>query len=101
MNCDCVVSIDVDLEQDENTIEQLLDKYVNGSDVVFAVKKDRKTDSFFKKISVMMFYKLIKLFGVNVIENNADYRLVSKYAISVLQSFSENDMFLRIFFNNI
>ncbi len=101
LGCDCVVSIDADLQQDENSIEKFIDEYKNGYDVVLGVRNDRKTDSMFKKTTALMFYKLMNTFGVKIPVNHSDYRLVSKKALKIMEQYSERDLFLRGFFHDI
>lgn len=93
--CDCLISIDADLQQDEKSMIHFTDSYVNGSDVVLGVRNDRMCDSFFKRATALGFYKLMNLMGVNIIKNHADYRLLSSKAIRMLLSFKEVNLFLR------
>ena len=99
--CDCVVSIDADLQQDEWAIEKFIDEYQKGYDVVLGIRNDRKTDSFFKKFSAIAFYKTMNLLGANIPINHSDYRLVSKKALDILNEYKEKLFFLRGFFNEI
>jgi polyisoprenyl-phosphate glycosyltransferase len=92
---DCVVSIDADLQQDEKAIEKFIDKFHEGFDIVNGVRFDRNSDTFFKKMSATFFYKLMKLMGVEITENAADYRLVSSRVIEELARFEEVNLFLR------
>lgn len=92
---DCVLSIDADLQQDENAIEEFVDKYHEGFEIINGVRSDRSTDSFFKKTSATFFYRLMKLMGVQITENSADYRLLSSRAIEELARFEEVNLFLR------
>ena len=101
IGCDCVVSIDADLQQDEWAIEQFIDEYMNGYDIVLGIRNDRKTDSFFKKFTAEAFYKTMKLLGANIPMNHSDYRLVSKRTLDIMSAFSEKLFFLRGFFNEI
>jgi glycosyltransferase involved in cell wall biosynthesis len=93
--CDCLISLDADLQQDENSIEEFLDKFLDGCEVVLGIRNDRKTDSFFKKTTALAFYKLMSIMGVNVVKNHADYRLLSNRANKALLSFEEVNLFLR------
>lgn len=93
--CDCSISIDCDLEQDINKIEEFINHFNNGSHIVFGVRINRKSDGFFKKYSALSFYKIMKLFGVKIITNHADYRLLSKKAMLYLKEYNEVNLFLR------
>ena len=93
--CDCTISIDADLQDDLNAIKEMIDKFLNGTDVVYGVRKKRSTDTFFKRTTALAFYKLMKFLGVNCIYNHADYRLMSKRALDALSEFKEKNLFLR------
>lgn len=99
IGCDCVVSIDADLQQDQWAIEKFVDEYTKGADIVSGIRNSRNTDSFLKKVSAIMFYKLMNLLGVNIPMNHSDYRLVSKRGLEVLSQYPEKYLFLRGFFN--
>ena len=99
IGCDCVVSIDADLQQDEYAIEKFVDEFHNGADIVSGIRNDRKTDSFFKKYTALCFYKLMNLLGVKIPPNHSDFRLVSNKALTVLSKFTESELFLRGFFH--
>lgn len=93
--CDCMISLDADLQQDENSIQNFLEKYLEGSEVVLGIRNDRKSDGLFKKITALGFYKLMNVMGVNVVKNHADYRLLSSRANKSLMQFEEVNLFLR------
>lgn len=93
--CDCLITIDADLQQDENVIEEFIDKYTNGVEVVLGIRNDRKTDGFFKKITALGFYNLMKVMGTNIEKNHADYRLLSNRANKTLMQFQEYNLFIR------
>lgn len=93
--CSCLISLDADLQQNENSIEDFIDKYKEGSEVVLGIRKDRKTDGLFKKLTALGFYKLMRTMGVNVINNHADYRLLSNKANSSILEFKEVNLFMR------
>lgn len=99
IGCDCVISIDADLQQDENVIETFIDEFHNGAEIVSGIRNDRKTDSFFKKTSALAFYKLMNLLGVKIPANHSDFRLVSYKALEILEKYSEKELFLRGFFH--
>lgn len=101
IGCDCVVSIDADLQQDEWAIEKFIDEYMNGADIVSGIRNDRKTDGFFKKTSALLFYKTMNLLGANIPPNHSDYRLVSKRTLDVFSMYPEKLFFLRGFFNEV
>lgn len=101
VGCDCVISIDADLQQDEYAIEKFIDEYHNGAEIVSGIRNDRKTDSFFKKWSALCFYKLMNILGVKIPPNHSDYRLVSSKALEIMEKYSEAGLFLRGFFHEI
>ena len=101
IGCDCVVSIDADLQQDEWAIEKFIDEYMKGYDIVLGIRNDRKTDSFFKKTTAEMFYKTMKLLGANIPMNHSDYRLVSKRTLDIMECYPEKLFFLRGFFHEV
>ena len=101
LGCDCVVSIDADLQQDEWAIEKFVDEYMNGAIVVSGIRNNRKTDSFFKKTTALLFYKVMNLLGANIPVNHSDYRLVSSEALEIMSKYPERALFLRGFFNEI
>lgn len=93
--CDIAVSIDADLQDDVLVIEQMIVKFNQGNDIVYGVRKERKTDTFFKRITAQTFYKLMKGLGVKTVYNHADYRLMSKRALKQLSLYGEQNLFLR------
>lgn len=93
--CDCAVSIDADLQDDINVIPEMVKKFDNGCDVVYGVRSERKTDSFFKRTTAQGFYKFMAMMGVDVVYNHADYRLMSRRALNDLENFKEVNLFLR------
>lgn len=101
IGCDCVVSIDADLQQDQWAIETFVDKYSEGFDIVSGIRNGRQTDGFFKKYTALFFYKLMNLLGAKIPVNHSDYRLVSKRALDILAQYSEKQLFLRGFFHEI
>jgi glycosyltransferase involved in cell wall biosynthesis len=92
---DIYVSIDVDLQDDVSKIEEMVDEYHKGSDIVYGVLLNRDTDTFFKKWSSITYYKFLKYIGIKVIPNHSQFRLLSKNAIEKLKLFTEKNMFLR------
>ena len=101
IGCDCVVSIDADLQQDEGAIEKFIDEYMKGAEIVLGIRNNRKTDSFFKKSTAIMFYKVMNLLGANIPINHSDYRLVSKRTLDILSLYPEKLFFLRGFFHEV
>ena len=99
VGCDCAISIDADLQQDENSIEKFIDEFHGGAEIVSGIRNDRKTDSFFKKFTALCFYKLMNLLGVKIPPNHSDFRLVSRNALEILEKYSERELFLRGFFH--
>lgn len=93
--CDCVITIDADLQDDVNAMYGFLEAFRNGADVVSGVRSSRKTDTAFKRSTAQAFYKIMKKMGVEMVYNHADYRLLSKRALEALLSFGEVNMFLR------
>ena len=93
--CDICITIDCDGQDDITAIEQMVDKYHEGYEVVYGVRDNRDTDTLFKKYTAQGFYTLLKKMGVDVIYNHADYRLMSKSALDGLSQFKEVNLFLR------
>lgn len=92
---DIVITLDADLQQDINVLEQFIEQWENGCEIVYGIRKSRDTDSIFKKTTALIFYKLLQLLGVHVLKNHADYRLLSKRALEELSNFKEVNLFLR------
>lgn len=92
---DITISMDADLQDDINVIDDMLIEYSKGSEIVYGVRSSRKKDTFFKRTTAQGFYKFMKLMGVEIIYNHADCRLMSKKAIDSLSSFKEVNLFLR------
>lgn len=92
---DVVISLDADLQDDVDAIDRFLEKYYEGCEVVYGVRSTRKTDSWFKRHSAQAFYKLMKFFGVDIVYNHADYRLMSRRVLHELAQYGEVNLFLR------
>lgn len=92
---DVVISMDADLQDDIDAIDEMIRKYYNGCEIVYGVRSSRKKDSFFKKTTAEGFYKFMKLMGVDVVYNHADYRLTSKKILDNFKNFNEVNLFLR------
>lgn len=94
-DADITISMDADLQDDINAIDEMLEKYKQGCEIVYGVRKARKKDTFFKKTSAEGFYKVMRLMGADIVFNHADYRLMSKRALEGLEGFKEVNLFLR------
>lgn len=92
---DITISMDADLQDDINVIDEMIKQNDNGSNIVYGVRSSRKKDSFFKKHTAQAFYKLMRFFGVDIIYNHADCRLMDKKSLEALSEFSEVNLFLR------
>jgi glycosyltransferase involved in cell wall biosynthesis len=92
---DISVSIDADLQDDSSVIEKMVDEYRAGCDIVYGVRNDRTSDTYFKKFSAELFYKLMFLMGVNQVSNHADFRLLSKRALNSLLQYKEQNLYIR------
>jgi glycosyltransferase involved in cell wall biosynthesis len=95
---DCVISLDADLQDDINVIDEMIAKFLEGSQIVYGVRNSRGNDTFFKKFTAQLFYKLMLFMGVNIIADHADYRLVSKRVLNELADYRESNLFLRAIF---
>lgn len=93
--CDCAISLDADLQDDTDVLDQFVQKYLEGCDVVYGVRNKRETDTWFKRTTAEDYYKVLKLLGVDVVFNHADYRLMSKRALEGLSEYKEVNLFLR------
>ena len=94
-DADMIVSMDADLQDDINAVDEMVDDYHKGYDVVYGVRSKRETDTFFKRFTAEGFYKVMKALGVDIVFNHADYRLMSKRAVEGLAQFTEVNLFLR------
>ncbi|MGL9815682.1 glycosyltransferase family 2 protein [Enterococcus malodoratus] len=93
--CDISISIDADLQDDINCFEDMINKFHEGSEIVYGVRNNRHSDSVFKKITAQSYYKVLRILGANIVYNHADFRLMSNKALEGLSSFSEVNLFLR------
>lgn len=94
-HCDAAVSIDADLQDDENSIIEMAQLFREGKDVIYGVRKERKTDTFFKRQTAQLFYKMMRIAGSDLVYNHADFRLLSAPALHALVSFPERNLFIR------
>jgi len=92
---DMVISMDADLQDDIDAVDEMVDKYLDGCDIVCGVRSSRKKDSFFKRTTAEAFYRLMSIMGAKVVFNHADYRLMSRRALEGLALFKEVNLFLR------
>lgn len=93
--CDFSISIDADLQDDIEVIEQMVDEYLSGADIVYGVRSERKTDTFFKRFTAQSFYRIMEMMGVKTVYNHADFRLMSAKAMKQLGQYKERNLFLR------
>ena len=93
--CDIAISIDADLQDDVSVIPEMVKQWAQGCDIVYGVRRERKTDTFFKRNTALAFYRLMHLMGVRSVYNHADYRLMSRRAIRQLSRYAERNLFLR------
>lgn len=93
--CDLSISIDADLQDDIEVIEQMVDEYLSGADIVYGVRSERKTDTFFKRFTAQSFYRIMEMMGVKTVYNHADFRLMSARAMKQLGRYKERNLFLR------
>ena len=94
-HADMVISMDADLQDDIDAVDAMVDKYLDGVDIIYGVRSSRAKDTFFKKATAEGFYKLMNAMGANTVFNHADYRLMSKRALEGLAEFGEVNLFLR------
>lgn len=92
---DAIITIDADLQDDIEVIEKMVDEYNNGMDIVYGVRSDRSTDTVFKRNTAQLYYKLLALFGVDMVYNHADFRLMSRKTIESLRQYREVNLYLR------
>lgn len=93
--CDAMVSIDADLQDDENAIIDMAQQINEGKDIVYGVRRERRTDTWFKRLSAEAFYKLMKRVDDEIIFNHADFRMMSNRAVKALMAYPERNLFLR------
>ncbi len=94
-DADMVISMDADLQDDINAMDEMIDKYLDGCDIVYGVRSKRATDTFFKRFTAEGFYHLMNMMGADIVFNHADYRLMSRRALHGLAQFKEVNLFLR------
>lgn len=94
-HCDAMVSIDADLQDDENVILDMVKQLKEGKDIIYGVRKERKTDTFFKRFTAQAFYKIMQMADKEVIYNHADFRMMSNRTLKALMQYPERNLFLR------
>ncbi len=94
-HCDMSISMDADLQDDVDAIDRFVAAYYDGCDVVYGVRSSRAKDTVFKRSTAVGYYKFLKLMGVEIVENHADYRLMSRRALEALSEYHEVNLFLR------
>ncbi len=92
---DIVISMDADLQDDIEVVNDMIDEYYKGNDIVYGVRNNRDTDSWFKRNSALLFYRFMSFLGIEIIFNHADYRLMSKRSLESLSHYEESNLFLR------
>ena len=93
--CDITISLDADLQDNLDAIDQMVEKYTEGCDLVYGVRDNRKTDTWFKRVTAESYYRFIGMFGGEIVFNHADYRLLSRRALTALAEYKETTLFLR------
>lgn len=94
-SADLIISMDADLQDDIHAIDEFVDQYHLGYEIVYGVRQSREKDTIFKRNTAQLFYKLMKSLGVDIVYNHADYRLMSQRAVQALCEFKEVNLFLR------
>ncbi|MDR0526350.1 MAG: glycosyltransferase family 2 protein [Spirochaetaceae bacterium] len=94
-NADAFISLDADLQDDIDAVDEMIRRFTEGNDIVYGVRKSRARDTFFKKTTALAFYKLMRFMGVDLVYNHADYRLMSKRALNDFAGYKEVNLFLR------
>ncbi len=92
---DIIISMDADLQDDINAIDEMIEKYNEGSEIVYGVRNSRKKDTWFKRNTALAYYRFLKFMGVDIVYNHADYRLTSKRVLNELEKYGEVNLFLR------
>ncbi len=94
-HCDCAISLDADLQDDIEVLDEFVDKFMEGCQVVYGVRSSRKKDTAFKRTTAQGYYKFMKMLGVDIVYNHADYRLMGREALEALSEYKEVNLFLR------
>lgn len=93
--CDAIVTIDADLQDDENAIIDMAKMVKDGKDIIYGIRRERKTDTPFKRLTAQYFYQLMRMAGSDIVYNHADFRMMTRRAVKALLSMPERNMFLR------
>ena len=94
-HADMAISMDADLQDDINAVDDMVNRYLDGCDIVYGVRSKRTEDKFFKRVTAEGYYRLMQMMGVETVFNHADYRLMSKRALEGLSQFKETNLYLR------
>lgn len=94
-HCDAAISIDADLQDDTDAIIEMVRRFISGKEIVFGVRDDRTSDSWFKRTTAHAFYSLQRKMGIETIYDHADFRLMSQRALELLSEYGESNLFLR------
>ena len=94
-NCDMVVSIDADLQQDIKAISLMVDRYISGDEIVYGIRNNCYKKKFFKNVSSVIFYRIMNFFGIDILPNHADFRLLSNRVCNALLEYNESNIFIR------
>ncbi|MBQ8681870.1 MAG: glycosyltransferase family 2 protein [Bacilli bacterium] len=94
-NVDMIITMDADLQDDINAIDDMIDEYYKGNEIVYGVRNNRDNDSWFKRNSALVFYKVMSFLGGEIINNHADFRLMSKRSLEELSRYEESNLFIR------
>lgn len=92
---DCAITVDVDLQDDINVIPEMLEDYANGAEIVFGVRNERDSDTFFKRYTAKLFYMLMKKLNFSIVPEHSEFRLMGKPVLEALESFEERNLFIR------
>ncbi|MDB5775186.1 MAG: glycosyltransferase [Herbaspirillum sp.] len=92
---DAIITIDADLQDDIEAIEKMVDRHLEGYDIVYGVRADRSSDTAFKRLTAVFFYRILAFFGVELVHNHADFRLMSRRAVNALREYREVNLYLR------
>ncbi len=93
--CDCIISLDADLQDDINAMDEMIARYMQGCEIVYGVRSDRESDTAFKRGTAQGYYKMMAHLGADLVYNHADYRLMSALALDALSEYGEVNLFLR------
>lgn len=95
LEADCYITIDADLQDDENAMIDMIKSFLSGNDIVYGIRRERITDTWFKRATALAFYKIMNIMGTRSVYNHADYRLMSQRTVHELRHYSESNISLR------